>query len=210
MSERMEELYRSLFLNHVPATWAKLAFPSTKALAAWVDNLTLRAAQLQNWVDSPSKGAPLVTRIDYLFKPVSFLTAILQRTAQKQKYELDKLVIYTELTRKSTEQVEARPPRDDCSAYISGLFLEGARWNWVTGQMEECLPGFREMVCALPVINCKAMLADKVEKGGIYRCPVYTTQQRGKDYVFTAQLRSKLPAAKWALAGAAITMEVDE
>lgn len=44
----------------------------------------------------------------------------------------------------------------------------------------------------------------------IYRCPVYKTQSRGPTYVFTAGLRTKLPPAKWVLAGLALVMDVVE
>ena len=46
-----------------------------------------------------------------------------------------------------------------------------------------------------------------MEKNGVYFCPVYKTQQRGPTYVFTACLRTKLPANKWILAGCTLVME---
>ena len=204
MSERMELLFQSLYLGRVPVTWAKLAYPSQRSLTSWMDNLILRAAQLQSWTEDPV-SIPVVTQISYLFNPQSFLTAIMQKTAQKNKMELDKLVIQTDVTRKTVEQTNTRA-RD--GAYVYGLLMEGARWNWNAGVMEECLP--REMSCALPVVVCRAVLADKLEKVGVYRCPCYKTQRRGDTYVFTANLRTKAPAAKWTLAGAVLVMEVEE
>ena len=66
------------------------------------------------------------------------------------------------------------------------------------------------MNVAMPVINCRAILVDKMEKSGIYRCPVYKTGQRGPTYVFTASLRTKNPPNKWVLAGVVLLMEVEE
>jgi dynein heavy chain len=74
--------------------------------------------------------------------------------------------------------------------------------------MEESLP--REMSFALPVVCARAVLVDKQEKNGIYRCPVYKTQRRGDSYVFTAGLRTKASTTKWVLAGVVLTMEVEE
>jgi dynein heavy chain len=94
MSERMEELFNALYLGRVPVSWSKLAYPSQRSFPSWMDNLIARAGQLQSWVEEPA-SIPLVVQITYLFNPQSFLTAIMQKTAQKQKLELDKLVIQT-------------------------------------------------------------------------------------------------------------------
>lgn len=167
MSERMEELFNALYLGRVPVSWSKLAYPSQRSFSSWMDNLIARAGQLQSWVEEPA-SIPLVVQITYMFNPQSFLTAIMQKTAQKQKLELDKLVIQTDVTRKTVEQTDTRA-RD--GAYIYGLYMEGARWNWNSGLMEESLP--REMSFALPVVCARAVLVDKMEKNGVYR---YETQ----------------------------------
>jgi len=203
MSTRMEDLQNAMFLNRVPATWEKRAYPSLRPLGPWLDNLIMRAAQLQAWTEEPTT-IPIVVAVNMLFNPQSFLTAIMQITAQKQKMELDKLVIATDVTRKTVEQTETRSRE---GAYISGLYLEGARWNWQSGLLEECAP--REMFSEMPVINCKAILMDKQEKSGTYFCPVYKTQNRGQYFVFEASLRSKMPAAKWILGGVAALLEAD-
>merc|ERR1719453_2170994 len=146
---------------------------------------------------------PLVTQLSYCFNPQSFLTAIMQVTAQRQKLELDKLVIFTEVTRKTVDQTESRSRE---GAYVSGLYLEGAAWNTSAGAMVECNP--RQMFVELPVTTCRAIMRDKTEKTGVYMCPVYKTQTRGPTFVFFASLRTKMPPSKWILAGAAIVLEI--
>jgi len=42
MTEKMEALMGAIFLNQIPAPWAKLAFPSTRGLGSWLDNLKQR------------------------------------------------------------------------------------------------------------------------------------------------------------------------
>jgi len=42
MTEKMEALMDSIFLDKVPATWTKLAYPSTRPLGSWLDNLKQR------------------------------------------------------------------------------------------------------------------------------------------------------------------------
>lgn len=46
MTEKMERLMDSIFLDRVPESWAKLAFPSTRGLGSWLDNLKHRLDQL--------------------------------------------------------------------------------------------------------------------------------------------------------------------
>jgi dynein heavy chain len=111
MSERMEDLFNSLYLGRVPASWTKLAYPSQRSLSSWMDNLIARAGQLQAWVEEPV-SIPLVVQITYMFNPQSFLTAIMQKTAQKQKLELDKLVIQVR-TKKTFRGI--RPAKCNCT-----------------------------------------------------------------------------------------------
>lgn len=39
MSEQMEALMNSIFLNKVPEIWMNLSFESTRGLSSWLDNL---------------------------------------------------------------------------------------------------------------------------------------------------------------------------
>ena len=121
MSERMETLFQSLYLGRVPSNWEVLAYDSLRSLATWVDNLVARSQQLQTWVDDPT-NVPTVVDISYLFNPQSFLTAIMRTTAQTQKLELDKLVIQTDVTRKTVGEIDG-PART--GSFVSGLYMEG-------------------------------------------------------------------------------------
>jgi len=205
MSERMDRLKNDIFFNRVPESWTKLAYPSMRSLAAWNKNLWERNAQLSTWTEDPV-NVPNVTVLSFLFNPQSFLNAIKQRSAQRAKLELDKLEIQTEVTRKTKELTDSAARE---GSHVSGLILDGARWNLNAGMLEESLS--REMTCPLPVVTCRAVMFDKLEKGpGIYRSPVYKTTQRGPTYVFTAGLRSKAPPAKWVLGGCAVILEVED
>jgi dynein heavy chain len=42
MTENMETLMNAIFFNNIPATWAKYAFPSSRGLGSWLDNLKHR------------------------------------------------------------------------------------------------------------------------------------------------------------------------
>ncbi|KAF0745070.1 hypothetical protein Ae201684_000644 [Aphanomyces euteiches] len=202
MSDAMESVQEALFLDRVPKTWEKLAFPSMRALGSWLLNLEQRLAQLDEWTQNPS-DIPRVTWLSGMINPQSFLTAIMQVTAQKSQLELDKLVIQTDVIKRKNTEVDA-PSRD--GAYIHGLFLMGARWDSNNSTVDKSFP--KEMFCAMPVINCKAIQADKLDLKGSYLCPCYKTEFRGPTYVFSAQLKTKSPPARWVLAGVALIMDV--
>merc|ERR1711988_1296372 len=116
----------SLYYGTVPTKWTRLAWPSLRSLSAWMTDLQMRIDQLEGWVQNPIE-IPMVTWISGLINPQSFLTAIMQQAAQTNSWELDKLFVQTEVTKKvSADAIEAAA-RD--GNYITGLSLEGARWN---------------------------------------------------------------------------------
>ena len=91
----------------------------------------------------------------------------MQKTAQKQKMELDKLVI------QRRHSQDGRANRHSCTRRrirVRAVY-GGARWNWNAGVMEECLPREMSWRCAAVVV-CRAVLADKLEKNGSVSMPV--------------------------------------
>jgi len=92
MTEKMEALMGAIFLNQLPDPWAKIAYPSTRGLGSWLDNLKQRLDQLNLWKEDPTR-IPAVTFINRLFNPQSFLTAIMQVFAREKQQELNKLTV---------------------------------------------------------------------------------------------------------------------
>jgi dynein heavy chain len=125
-------------------------------------------------------------------------------TAQKNQWELDKLVTWTDVTKKvAIDEIDSQS-RD--GAYIIGLSIQGARWDIQGMNLERSKP--KEMFCKMPVINVRALAADKVDiSQGIFMCPTYKTVSRGPTFVFCAQLKTKAPPGKWVLAGVAMIMD---
>jgi dynein heavy chain, axonemal len=184
-------------------SWANKAWPSLRPLASWIGNFSDRLNQLDEWATNPVE-IPRVTWLSGLVNPTSFLTAICQVTAQRNMWELDKLVTFTDVTKRmSVEEIESAS-RD--GAYIIGLSMQGARWDPLNLQVEPSRP--KEMFCPMPIINVKAVTKEKANVGGIYSCPVYTTELRGPTWFFNAQLRTKSNPARWVLAGVALIADV--
>ncbi|MEW5311809.1 MAG: hypothetical protein WDW38_003494 [Sanguina aurantia] len=201
MTEPMERLMKSLATDAVPASWRNLAYPSLRPLGSWLQNMLQRVQQLLEW--TADLGVPKVVWLSGLFNPQSFLTAVMQTTARRNDWALDRTVVLTEVTKKQPDAIDA-PSRD--GAYIHGLTLEGARWDDKGGILDDSKP--KELFCAMPVILVRAVTADKADAKDAYLCPVYTTEARFREEVFTAQLKSKHSTTKWALAGVCLFLDV--
>jgi len=128
MSEPMEKIMNALSGDRVPAGWEKLAYPSLRPLGSWLVNLLQRVQQLNDW--TADMAILKTTWLSGLFNPQSFLTAVMQTTARRNDWPLDKTMILTEVTKKQVDQIE-QPSRD--GAFIWGLTLEGARWDEKAG-----------------------------------------------------------------------------
>jgi len=204
MSDEMEDTMNALYDNRVPSQWTKRAYPSMRPLAGWVDNLRDRVKQLADWAGE--LVMPKVVWICGFFNPQSFLTAVMQSQARKNEWPLDRVVVTTEVTKKTPEELEG-PSRE--GSYVYGLIMEGARWDTGLNSIDESK--MKEMFCQMPVMLVKAVQVEKAEYKDQYMCPVYKTQQRSRimgGYVFTANLKTKKPAAEWIMAGVAMLMDV--
>ncbi|KAI8900476.1 dynein heavy chain and region D6 of dynein motor-domain-containing protein [Globomyces pollinis-pini] len=194
ISENMEMLMNSLFLNEVPARWDKLAYPSMQPLGAWYGDLLQRIKELEGWV--AEFALPAVVWMPGLFNPQSFLTAIMQTTARKNEWPLDRMVLTVDVMKKAREEFSGAPRE---GAYIHGLYMEGARWDTGTGMIQESL--LKDLTPPMPVIYIKAIPVDKRDMKGMYECPVYRTRQRGPTFIWTFNLKTKERQQKWTLAG---------
>lgn len=57
-------------------------------------------------------------------------------------------------------------------------------------------------------VQVRAIPADKAEARDVYQCPVYATEARFRQEVFTAQMRSKQHWTDWTLRGVALFLDV--
>ncbi|KAM6240341.1 dynein axonemal heavy chain 9 isoform 2-T2 [Spheniscus humboldti] len=201
MTSDMENLQNALFLDTVPESWIKRAYPSTASLGTWFADLLTRIKELEAWTGDFS--LPSAVWLAGFFNPQSFLTAIMQSTARKNEWPLDKMTLQCDVTKKNREDF-ASPPRE--GAYVHGLFMEGARWDAQTGIITDSR--LKELTPAMPVIFIKAIPADKQDIRNMYPCPVYKTRQRGPTYVWTFNLKTRENPSKWVLAGVALLLQI--
>ncbi|NXD55658.1 DYH9 protein, partial [Corvus moneduloides] len=201
MTSDMENLQNSLFLDTVPESWVKRSYPSTASLGSWFADLLARINELEAWTRDFS--LPSTLWLGGFFNPQSILTAIMQTTARKNKWPLDKMTLQCDVTKKSREDF-ASAPRE--GAYVHGLFMEGARWDTQTGIITDAR--LKELTPAMPVMFIRAVPADKQDTRGMYPCPLYKTRQRGPTYVWTFNLKTKENPSKWVLAGVALLLQI--
>ena len=197
----MEELQNALYLDKVPESWAKRAYPSLAGLTLWFADLLLRIRELESWVSD--FNMPACIWLGGFFNPQSFLTAIMQSMARKNEWPLDKMCLQCDMTKKNKEDF-SNPPRE--GAYVHGMFMEGARWDTGAGVIQES--HLKDLTPTMPVIFVKAIPVDKQETRNMYECPVYKTRTRGPTYVWTFNLKTKEKASKWIIAGVALLLMV--
>ncbi|NXD25415.1 DYH9 protein, partial [Spelaeornis formosus] len=201
MTSDMETLQNSLYLDMVPESWVRRSYPSTASLGSWFADLLTRISELEAWTRDFS--LPSTLWLGGFFNPQSILTAIMQTTARKNKWPLDKMTLQCDVTKKSREDF-ASAPRE--GAYVHGLFMEGARWDAQAGTITDAR--LLELTPAMPVLFIKAIPDDKQDIRGLYPCPVYKTRQRGPTYVWTFNLKTKESPSKWVLAGVALLLQI--
>ncbi|XP_054619934.1 dynein axonemal heavy chain 9-like isoform X3 [Dunckerocampus dactyliophorus] len=197
----MENLQNAIFLEMVPDTWTKRAYPSMSGLALWFTDLLARIKELEVW--STDFVLPSVVWLAGFFNPQSFLTAIMQAMARRNEWPLDSMRLQCDVTKKHREDLTS-PPRE--GAYVHGLYMEGARWDTQTGLIVDAR--LKELTPTMPVIFIRAITTDKQEIRNMYQCPVYKTRQRGPTYVYTFNLKTKEKPSKWTLAGVALLLQI--
>ncbi|CAH0551274.1 unnamed protein product [Brassicogethes aeneus] len=201
ITSEMEGLDAELFMDVVPVSWANKAYPSLLPLGQWVADLTLRIKELENWVMDFSM--PAAVWLGGFFNPQSFLTAIMQQTARKNEWPLDKMCLMTDVTKKQKEDFTSAPRE---GAYVCGLFMEGARWDTQLNSIADSI--LKELFPVVPVVYIKAITSDKQDTKNMYDCPVYKTRMRGPTFVWTFMLKTKEKASKWTLGGVAILLQI--
>ncbi|XP_069510616.1 dynein axonemal heavy chain 9 [Ambystoma mexicanum] len=201
MTSDMENLQNAIFLDTVPESWTKRAYPSMSGLAGWFVDLLARIKELETWTGD--FALPSAVWLAGFFNPQSFLTAIMQSMARKNEWPLDKMTLQCDVTKKNREDFSS-PPRE--GAYVHGLYMEGARWDTQAGIITDAR--LKDLTPAMPVIFIKAIPVDKQDTRNVYACPVYKTRQRGPTYVWTFNLKTKEKSSKWVLAGVALLLQI--
>ncbi|KAL6443837.1 hypothetical protein ACFW04_001708 [Cataglyphis niger] len=210
MSPELEEVYVSMSIGKVPLAWDRKSYPSLKPLGSYVNDLLARLQFLQNWIDY---DAPNVFWISGFFFTQSFLTAVLQNYARKHKIPIDQLDFEFEITPYESS-VDTAP---SYGVYITGLFLEGARWNRETRLLDESKP--KIMFDVLPIIWLKPGIKSEFDIKDVYYCPVYKTSARrgvlattghSSNFILYILIPTDIDETHWIIRGVAALCQLDD
>jgi len=206
ISPDLEEILNAVADNKVPVAWS-FAYFSLKPLSNWVEDLNNRYEFFREWT---IKGSRLHFWIGAFTYPTGFTTSLLQRFSRKASgAPIDKLEFdFLPVPKEPNEITEH--PKD--GAFITGLFLEGAKWDFE--KLCLCEPDVMELTCPMPVLHFKPIQKRAKPPQNIYECPCYYYPLRAGDvtkesWMMRIDLKSgEFPAEFWIKRGTAILMSV--
>ena len=175
-------------------------------MGAWMTHYDSRYKQYRLWVD---ESTPVVMWLSGLHIPESFLAAVVQMTCRAKNWPLDKSTLFTSVTTfaNATEITEAM----EFGSYVSGLYLEGARWCTDDLCLKRQEP--KVLVVELPILSVIPVEASQLKLLNSFKTPVYVTQDRrnamGVGLVFTADLSTDAHLSHWVLQGVACCLNIE-
>ena len=171
LSKELDVIGAALATNKVPGAWEARAYPSLKPLGAWVTDLVERLDFLGAWV---AKGPPPVFWISGFFFPQAFLTGQLQNVARARKQAIDTLSYEPVwMSHRPLDSFKAKP---DEGCYVTGIFLEGARFDEDTGALADSTP--KTLYELLPVLYFRPQQYRVRPTSGNYELPIYKVLSR--------------------------------
>lgn len=204
ITSELEDVMDALAKLKVPRKWGS-TYPSAKPLGSWMLDLVLRCAQLNDWAYNELPKHFWLPGFTY---PTGFLTAILQTAARSNGVAIDALSWeFPILTHGDANQITSAPKE---GVYVTGVFLEGACWNFSGGFLEDSKP--MELIAHMPVIHFKPVEGRKKALKGFYCCPLYmypirTGSRERPSFVVTVELKGgKGSADVWAKRGVALLL----
>jgi len=212
MNATLEDTFKSLIINKLPAQWAKASYPSLKPAASYMEDLFARLSMLQTWYESG--GYPTCHWISGYYFTHSFLTAALQNYARSAKIPIDE-VGYDFVTLGMDEKEYDEAP--ESGVYVHGLFLEGCGWDSKDQELSESLP--KKLFTPAPVIHLVPKLRTNFKDFPHYACPVYRTAERRGVLATTGHSSNfimylKMPTSKdpdhWTLRGTAMISQLSD
>ena len=206
---------KALLRGLVPDTWKKRSYPSLKPLGGYILDLVARLNYFQKWIDN---GYPTVYWISGFFFTQSFLTGILQNYARKYTISIDKLVFDFDFLEEPTNtELASKTKGPEEGAYIYGLYLEGARWDYDRNRLDES--HLKVLYSLAPIIWLKPIEASEMRDYPHYKCPVYkTTERKGvlsttghsTNFIMIVNMNSDKPESHWVKRGVAMICQLSD
>jgi len=170
-SPELEAVGEGCLTNKVPVPWMGVSYPSLKPLGSYVDDFLQRWKFMMNWIKD---GIPYVFWFSAYFFQQAFLTGVLQNFARKDSIAIDRCTWNYEVLKLSF----AADEHPEKGAYISGLFMEGARWDDENMYIEDSFPKVLWSEMSPMWLKPVELDQDTTEPDRVYQCPIYKTSDR--------------------------------
>mmetsp|Transcript_27920 Transcript_27920/g.37822 ORF Transcript_27920/g.37822 Transcript_27920/m.37822 type:complete len:374 (+) Transcript_27920:5068-6189(+) len=168
MSSALDELGNAIYNGFLPPAWARWAPATEKNLVNWMEHFDKRYNQYKTWIEEEE---PKVIWLSGFQVPASYLTALVQTTCRAKNWALDKSIMYTNVTKERNPAAIKKKPEHGC--YVTGLFIEGAKWNMEKDCLDYQNP--KELVMDMPLLQVIPVEANRVKLRGTLKTPVYVT-----------------------------------
>merc|ERR1712146_332805 len=132
--------------NVVPDIWSKNAYPSKKNLASWCLDLYKKLTYIDKWL---KHGQPKTFWMSGFFFPQGFMTGALQTHSRKYQIPIDRLNYGFRVLDAYEESADLAAPDD--GVLITGLYMDGARWDVEEHKMRDSRSG--ELLTLCPMIH---------------------------------------------------------
>ena len=205
MSDDLAASLDALANAKVPPIWLKGAWFSP-GVGIWFASLLAREKQWSEWM---KHGRPKSYWLPGFTNGPGFLTASRQEVTRSHNgWALDDVAVMTEVTKFESDDVKEGPNE---GVYVHGMYLDGCGWSKKDSKLVEA-PA-KVLYVPLPCMHVTAVqTANKKYDYLVYGCPVYERKDPRKrgmtaaqpNFVFTPELRTDEPPAKWILRGVAL------
>ena len=127
VTSELEDVMEAVGRFGVPRGWGK-TYPSIKTLGNWMKDLVQRCDMFSVWTETELPRQFWLPAFTY---PSGFLTAVLQTSARANGVAIDALSWeFPVLQHAEVNQITSHPKE---GVYVSGIFVEGACWNFAGG-----------------------------------------------------------------------------
>jgi dynein heavy chain len=212
MSGELEEMYMCFVFQRTPPRWEEAGYPCLKPLPAWVEDFFARLDSGHDWLVN---GPQISYWLSGFFFPQGFMTAVKQTYSRREQIAVDTLQIGSELTNfHSKADIAVKPEH---GAYVHGLFMEAARFDTDSMQMQDSYP--RILFDAIPAILLKPVVSAEYNPQSVFNCPLYKTSLRAgtlsttghsTNFVVMLQVPSPYSEEHWIRRGTAMLCMLDE
>ena len=134
----------------------------------------------------------------------------LQASARANGVAIDSLEFeFPVLTPQDEAAALSTPPKE--GAFVSGLFLEGARWDGENACLAEPEP--MQLFSPMPAVHFKPREVIRDKGRGVYKCPLFSypvrtgTRER-PSFVVPVDLRTEVSAEHWVRRGTALLLSL--